>query len=460
MIRSFAIDNFKSLVDFSLPMPPHSLGRFVCLIGLNGAGKSTVIQALDFLGHLGGGEVSAWLERREWEPSDLTSRFLKKHLISFRLEFEFESVGTVVWEGAFNSTLRRCTSESITVNSDVVLSAKEQKLQARLLPPANQPDAPALTQTYELQNLNYQGSTMSILKSGRMADAIEAVRGSLGALKSLEMLSPQAMRQRSRKGVDIGYGGERLSGYLHAIDAPAKHRLLALLQEFYPSVEGLTTRVLRAGWSELSIAEKYVDATDKPLNTSAKQLNDGLLRILAVLAQVEIGRPTGDQSSAASSDRPVPAGCVLFDEIENGVNPELMKKLVGKLILAPQQVVVTTHSPLILNYLPTDVARESVILLYRDAFGHTKSVRFFDLPSVSRKLGLLGPGEVFVDTDLIHLPEEVEDWQRSVAEAAVRESVAGMEKAVEQATTAQRVSRSAISRARRSAGAPSGEAEE
>lgn len=51
MIRKFA-DRQPSLVDFSLPMPPHALGRFVCLIGLNGAGKSTVLQALDFLGTL------------------------------------------------------------------------------------------------------------------------------------------------------------------------------------------------------------------------------------------------------------------------------------------------------------------------------------------------------------------------------------------------------------------------
>ena len=53
MIRKFEIDNFKSLVDFSLPMPPNALGRFVCLIGLNGAGKSTVLQALDFGLNLG-----------------------------------------------------------------------------------------------------------------------------------------------------------------------------------------------------------------------------------------------------------------------------------------------------------------------------------------------------------------------------------------------------------------------
>jgi energy-coupling factor transporter ATP-binding protein EcfA2 len=457
MIRKFEIDNFKSLVDFSLPMPPHALGRFVCLIGLNGAGKSTVLQALDFLGHVGSGDVTEWLKARDWQASDLTSRFLKKQLITFKLEFEFEQLGSVVWEGSFNSVLKRCTSEFIAVNGEPVLIAKDQKLFARLLPSVSAQDTTLAAQHIELQNLSYQGSTLSLLRSGRWHAAIEAVRESLGALKSLDMLSPQAMRQRAKDGVDIGYGGERLSAYVHGMDAEGKQRLVALLQEFYPFVEGLTTRAVRAGWKELSVGERYLDAADKPLNTSTKQLNDGLLRILAILVQVEIGRPAQAHSSANLPGQQVPKGCVLFDEIENGVNPELMKKLVEKLIHAPQQVMVTTHSPLILNYLPIRTAEESVILLYRDGHGHTKSVRFFDLPSVSRKLGLLGPGEVFVDTDLTKLPEEVEQWQRTVAEAAVRSAVVGLERAVEQVETARQLSRSAIRKARRSADKPSDE---
>ena len=40
---------------------------------------------------------------------------------------------------------------------------------------------------------------------------------------------------------------------------------------------------------------------------------------------------------------------LLFDEIENGVNPELVEKLVNVLLNARQQVLVTTHSPMILG---------------------------------------------------------------------------------------------------------------
>jgi predicted ATPase len=99
---------------------------------------------------------------------------------------------------------------------------------------------------------------------------------------------------------------------------------------------------------------------------------------------------------------------LLFDEIENGINPELIERLVQQLFSAPQQVMVTTHSPMILNYLPDDVAKESVILLYKTRNGFTQAMRYFDLPDTADKLKALGPGEVFVDTDLTVLTQQLE----------------------------------------------------
>lgn len=82
--------------------------------------------------------------------------------------------------------------------------------------------------------------------------------------------------------------------------------------------------------------------------TEARHINDGMLRLLTILAQTQTSH-----------------SFLLFDEIENGVNPELVERLVNVLLNAPQQVLVTTHSPMILNYLPDNVARESVMFIYR-----------------------------------------------------------------------------------------------
>lgn len=392
MIRHFYIDNFKSLVDFSLPP---NLGQFTCLIGLNGSGKSTLLQAFDFLGHLVSGNVDDWLKRREWQKSDLTSRFLKKQLIAFRIGFEFPQFGHVEWEGSFNVTLLRCTAETIRVDGRELLKIVDGVL--RVAKDGNGTDA-----VFPLSGLAFQGSVLSLLKTTEYHSVIHAVKEFASHLRSLDMLAPQLMRKRAKDAEDVGYGGERLSAYLHGFSKEAKERLLHNLQDFYGQVEGWETSALRAGWKDLRVREGYKDAHGKPLETMARQLNDGMLRVLAVLAQTQTGNPiSGDKESREAVARHQAYCCLLFDEIENGINPEIMDKLIAHLLAVRQQIIVTTHSPMTLNYLPDEIACNAVVLLYRTPQGTSRAVRFFDLPEPKRKLSLLGPGEVFVDTDLV-----------------------------------------------------------
>jgi predicted ATPase len=46
-VESVYVDNFKSLVDFDL-----DLAEFTCLVGFNGAGKSTILPVFDFIASL------------------------------------------------------------------------------------------------------------------------------------------------------------------------------------------------------------------------------------------------------------------------------------------------------------------------------------------------------------------------------------------------------------------------
>ena len=100
----------------------------------------------------------------------------------------------------------------------------------------------------------------------------------------------------------------------------------------------------------------------------------------------------------------------MFDEIENGFNQELFEDLVNMLLnygKPVKQVCVTTHSGLFLNYLPDEIARQSVFFLYKDSHNHTKATRFFDIKRMNEKLNVLGPGEAMGDTNLIKLSEEL-----------------------------------------------------
>ncbi|MET3181718.1 UNVERIFIED_ORG: putative ATPase [Variovorax guangxiensis] len=398
MIKGFYIDNFKSLVDFRLPPAPHQLGAFTCLVGLNGAGKSTVLQAFDFVGHLANGQVATWLKQREWKTADLTSRFLKKKLILFELDIEVPGEGRIVWSGSFNTTEMRCTAETVTVDGvEQALHIKDGQLLV-----SGTDSKPSVQ--YPVRSMKYEGSTLSFIDVRDVHPALGVLKHVAANLRSLDLLSPQSMRRRAKEGADIGYGGERLGAFIHGLPARDKAALTKALKQFYPQVTELSTTALRAGWKDLRIVEQYDIAQPTPsrLESDARQVNDGLLRVLAVLSQVSMQDP----SDHAYQPSGLGQGCVLFDEIENGINPELMQKLVQLLLGAKRQVIVTTHSPLVLNYLPDAVAREAVLLLFRNSAGNTKVVRLFDLPSTQKKLTLLGPGEVFVDTHLEALPAE------------------------------------------------------
>lgn len=399
MITRLHIENFKSLVDFDLPDQGHGLGKFVCLVGMNGSGKSTVLQALDFLAQLMEGKISEWLERREWEVADMTSRISRtglatqrpSPLIPFKLCFDLEGQG-ISWEGLFDRRQKCCTVEAVKVDDAVVMNHMQGRLAYE---EGSRSDPFAVERT---GTLDYEGSILSA-HSKLPVPSVRKVREFMLGLKSLELLSPSAIRRRSRSGEDIGHGGEKLSAFLDSLSSESRSDLLAILRRFYPSLIKLDISTARGGWKKLGGLEQQGSDT---FNVSASHMNDGMLRVIAILAQ-------------AYSDHPV----LLFDEIENGVNPELVEKLVDFLVgLKGKQVFVTTHSPMILNYLEDRVARESVHLLYRDKTGGTRSTRFFDIPEVGAKLEALGPGEVFVDTNLTRLTKSLSKRRNLAAKAA------------------------------------------
>ncbi len=174
---------------------------------------------------------------------------------------------------------------------------------------------------------------------------------------------------------------------------PSRLELTANLKQVYPYLEGLHAKSLRSGWKQMEISESYEGPNGgffPAMVTEARHVNDGMLRLIAILAELQADHPF-----------------LLFDEIENGVNPELVEFVLDALVTTPKQVLVTTHSPMILNYLEDEAARQGVIYLYKTPRGHTKAIPFFSIPSLAEKLTVMGPGEAFADTNLTELGSEI-----------------------------------------------------
>ncbi|MFS2224642.1 AAA family ATPase [Pantoea sp. B65] len=380
MFRTITIRNFKSLVDVSI-----NLEQFNCFVGMNGAGKSTLLQAIDFISQQMKGGLYLWLEDRGWESRDLYSRTGSSKALSHPLFLEVTyqlGEGTLVWHGSFNRNFMRMTRESIYVDNKMFLEVQDGKYRT-------------LDKPYESIPFEYSGSILSVLKETIFPAAIIPFRDALRNIKSLELLSPHLLRKRSRSDFEpsgVGIGGEKLSGYLDTLTSDSKSQLLVILQKFYPRIESFRISTTKGGWKRLIVEERFLDENGAPTfcETDAGQLNDGLLRILAVLAQVESQK----------------GSLLLLDEIENGVNPQVIELLVDTLVEAKSQVIVTTHSPMILNYLDDDIARKGVQYVYKSPQAQTRVRRFFDIPRIDEKLTVMGPGEAFIDTDLQQLTLE------------------------------------------------------
>ncbi|MDO6527216.1 ATP-binding protein [Motilimonas sp. 1_MG-2023] len=363
-------NNFKSLVDFSMPF-----SQFNCLVGLNGSGKSTVLQFIDFLSQQISGDIDEWLESRQWRAKDLNSTLTKLSNISFTVELS-DAGNPVIWEASFNRTELYCTAEKIIWGGRTLLNVADGKFSL----PTEELQAPI--------TFAYQGSILSQLRENQLPKELVKFKTFFNELNALDMLSPDMLRDQHISGKTLGAGGKMLSSFISKMSKDEKSNLVTTLTGLYPNLVKVDATVQKsAGTVRLDIEEKF---GEKVIKTEARHINDGLLRFMAIFAQL-----TKKQSA------------LLLDEIENGVNPELIEKLVDSLVEANTQVIITTHSPMILNYMEDEVAKTGVVYIYKNKAGVTQAIRLFDLPYMLNKLKFMGPGEAYEDTILEDLVTEI-----------------------------------------------------
>jgi predicted ATPase len=370
-IKHIEVRNFKSLVDFKLP-----LAKFSCLVGLNSAGKSTVLQCLDFLSQQVKGDIEGWLQSRQWQVGDLNSKLTGKQNISFAMRLVHQDGFEIIWEGNFNRQTLRCTLEIVVWNNEILLVVVDGTY--------------TVAKDSQKQKIafDYQGSLLSQLRESQLPAELLEFKQFMKGLHALDLLNPELLRQRARVGGDsLGLGGEKLSAFLAEINEGQRQGILDRMRKIYPQFQQFDVAALKSGWKKLTVRELFGEVI---VSTEARHVADGFLRMLAVFAQL-----SKEQSF------------LLLDEIENGVNPELIEFLVNELVAARSQVLVTTHSPLVLNYLTDEVAIAGVVYLYKNLQGATQAIKLFDIPSMAEKLTVMGAGEVYEDTLLTQLNAEI-----------------------------------------------------
>jgi len=200
-------------------------------------------------------------------------------------------------------------------------------------------------------------------------NACRKLLNSLSSMRFLD-LDPQSLRRPSLPGqLVLGDKGENLSSVLQALceDPVRKESLLEWTRELTPLdvVDFEFPTVSLEGRIQLVLVE------ESGLKISAESASDGTLRFLAFAAALLGTRP---------------AETYIFEEIENGIHPnrvylllELLQQNTGK---ESTQVLATTHSPALLNFLKGEALDASLVVTRHN--GGSEVRRFADMPIAER----------------------------------------------------------------------------
>lgn len=136
----------------------------------------------------------------------------------------------------------------------------------------------------------------------------------------------------------IGLMGEDLAAFLHTLRTQDPRQFEAVAKAMHaliPSITNISTEVNKFGEVELSIIEGGAAIP-------ARVVSEGTLRALGMLALGGVKEPPS---------------LIAFEEPENGVHPRRIRDIADILVNRAEspdtQVIVTTHSPILPDHIPT-----------------------------------------------------------------------------------------------------------
>ena len=379
MIKTFNVDNFKSLNNLSINLQPMTV-----IVGNNATGKSSILQAIDFVCGCVNDDFSVLLERRGWTVDNIRSKFIRSG--TARISFGVE----VVLEEPVNTTLKWgmvlqpnvAKNQLHLVSEEIVdLDTKETLVQYKA-----SAGGWIKGDKEELSIMPNFVITSSCLK---VIQHLHGVDNRLNRLvdffdnsESFEMLAPDNMRLSSRGVVkNIGETGKNLPSFIRQMSAEQKNNFMSKLKRIMGArISDVSASVKgKPGWTLINVKEHY-DTGD--VEFSSKEISDGILRVLAFIAISEIE----------------PANAIfLLDEVENGINSDYAEAMIDVLSEiyeeSRHQLVLTTHSTVFLDY----VKPEQIVLLYRDQNGSTRADNLFASKEIRDKLEYMYPGEILLN---------------------------------------------------------------
>jgi predicted ATPase len=367
MLKKLTIRNFKAIQDMTIEFTPLTV-----LIGGNSCGKSTVLQAIDFLRSASNRDIKEYLKEKGWEFYELRTKAEEsgKQPIEFISVYELENdkhTFEIEW--------------SIKVNFfDGAFQIEEKFIDLNAGTDLFPPDAPE-------RKIYIESSLLKLIHI-----PVDE-RKELLALKKYLMwsnffgvLSLEKVRignNFSDRVYDIGIGGSNLTAFINWFSPEERKRLDDILSDFLGYK--FSVGIMDTGTGIVLFIREQHDENGITVHSTihVSHISDGLLRLIAFVAM--------------SINQPNCEGMFLFDEIEDGINPYLTERIIGlfRNIIKEfsQQIIVTTHSPEMVN----DISPEEIVFLWKDGKGAVHNKHLFDINELQEMLEYLNPGDAWMN---------------------------------------------------------------
>lgn len=340
-LKSFRVENFKAIQDSGRI----DFGWLTVLIGNNGSGKSSLIEAmesfrdiavdgLDLAMRRWRGFEQVWnkaRERKRQESSDHRPRL--SHPMGFRFNWK---------RGNYRLSGHQTITQAATRNK---LFIQDEQLTI------TRPNRVERWTRNDQGDVFFAGKRPP--KQGQETVKLQKLADGESLLKQLTwetlehwqflMLNPDRMGQplpqeRSASGIQLAKDGSNIAEYLDDIktlDREAFAGLLEAILYVLPYAVDLQPMLT----SELG-REFYLRMQERDFDVPGWLLSTGTLRIVALLACLR---------------HPKPPPLLIVEEIENGLDPRTLNLVVEEIRAAitagTTQVILTTHSPYLLDLL-------------------------------------------------------------------------------------------------------------
>jgi len=373
VLESIGIQGFKAVVSDTL-----SLGPFTLLIGRNGSGKSSVVEAIQWLRDATFLGLDGAMPHHV-EFSELLNRRSERVALDVKFKRNGHGIPVHYTLKVIEGTRRPVVEHERCVlgrTSGAVASISSRKGKR----------GPA----YRWVRAG-RGAPLAIRDGNELALRYTQTRGIAGAQDFVDFLartvilrlSPSAIaltskiEQRPWRPI-LAEDGHDLAALLSTIRGATRTRIAKRLKHIFPDVEALDVRATGAD-RRFAVRERMRSrGGTKPYDIPSSLVSEGMRRLVGIFTLLEM--------------EPSPS-LLIIEEVENGLDPWTLQRVLDALreASATMQVLLTSHSPFLLDHVSTS----EVIHVERQK-GDTTYRPIANLPKVAEYDRVLAPGALYL----------------------------------------------------------------